>query len=190
MWIQVKSEQALQCYYDILTYINFLEYFQTKSNKMNKIVRFVNRIFSDCLGRRSAGHEPLKEYYYGQDDTVELRKLRECQSAPIFALNDDCLLEIFSYLSTHDLASVSLTCQHMQILAKYIFSQQYRTKHVPFCDAIVFGYDEVKDEERLTRALDIMKAFGRLIDSIIVLDIIYFRILPKLQAEMNLQASI
>lgn len=186
MWKSVIKKRLL----NVLTYAFPWIFSDKNTRKMNKIVRFLNRIFSDCLGRRSAGHEPLKEYYYGQDDTVELRKLRECQNAPIFALNDDCLLEIFSYLSTYDLASVSLTCQHMQSLAKYIFSQQYRTKHVPFCDAVVFGYDEIKDEERLARALDIMKAFGRLIDSIIVLDIIYFRILPKLQAEMNLQASI
>lgn len=155
---------------------------------MNKIVNWINRVFSDCLGRRCTGHEPLKECDGGSNEIVELKRIPIIQNAPIFHLNDDCVLQIFSHLSFHDLASVSLTCQHLQHLAKYKFEQQHRSKHLAFCDAVVFGYDEVKDEERLSRALDIMKAFGRLIDTIIVLDIIYFRILPILQAEMNLQA--
>lgn len=110
------------------------------------------------------------------------------QNAPIFDLNNDCILHIFSHLSLYDLASVSLTCRHFQDLATHRFAEQNKSKHLAFSDDIVFGYDEVKAEERLSRALDIMKAFGRLIDTIIVLDIIYFRILPILQAEMNLQS--
>lgn len=155
---------------------------------MNKIVNWINRIFSDCLGRRCSGHEPLKECDSPDNIVVEMKPIPVIQTAPIFHLNDDCILQIFSHLSLHDLASVSLTCQHFQGLAEFKFSQQNRSKHLAFCDAVVFGYAEVRDEERLSRALDIMKAFGRLIDTIIVLDIIYFRILPVLQAEMDLQA--
>lgn len=156
---------------------------------MNKLISWINRTFSDCLGRRCSGHEPLEE-----DDVMELKRMKLLnktsiiQNAPIFCLNDDCILQIFSHLSLYDLASVSLTCCHFQDLAKHKFTQQNKSKHLAFSDAIVFGYAEVRAEERLTRALDIMKAFGRLIDTIIVLDIIYFRILPVLQAEMNLQA--
>lgn len=157
---------------------------------MNKVTNWLNRIFSDCLGRRCVGHEPLKECGGGSDgtDVVELKRIPIIQTAPIFHLNDDCILQIFSHLSLHDLAAVSLTCQQFQVLAEYRFSQQNRNKQFTCCDAVVFGYSEVKDEERLSRALDIMKAFGRLIDTIIVFDIIYFRFLPLLQAEMNLQA--
>lgn len=155
---------------------------------MNKVINWINRVFSNCLGRRCSGHEPLKEFDgHGNCDTVELQRIPVIQNAPIFDLNDDCILQIFSHLSLHDLSSVSLTCQHFQDLAKYKFTQQNRSKNLAFNDDVVFGYAEVKDEERLTRALDIMKAFGRLIDTIVVLDIIYFRILPILQAEMNLQ---
>lgn len=160
---------------------------------MNKIIGWINRVFSNCLGRRCSGHVPLKEFD-GHDirDVVEMKQmdalaLPVIQNAPIFDLNDDCLLEIFSHLSMYDLASASLTCRHFQDLANHKFTQQNKSKHLAFSDALVFGYDEVKSEERLSRALDIMKAFGRLIDTIIVLDIIYFRILPILQAEMNLQ---
>lgn len=160
---------------------------------MNKIINWINRTFSDCLGRRCSGHEPLKECD-GQDmsDVMELKRINLfenpsiIQNAPIFDLNDDCVLQIFSHLSLYDLASVSLTCRHFQDLAKYKFAQQNKSKHLAFSDAIVFGYAEVKAEERQKRALDIMKAFASLIDTIIVLDIIYFRILPVLQAEMNL----
>lgn len=154
---------------------------------MNKLWNWINRIFSDCLGRRCAGHEPLKECD-AQDirnNLVEMKCIPIVQNAPIFDLNDDCMLVILSHLSLYDLASVSLTCQHLQELAKYTFSQQNKTKHIAFCDAVVFGDAEIRAEERLKRALDIMKAFGRLIDTIIVLDIIYFRILPILQAELN-----
>lgn len=156
---------------------------------MNKVTNWLNRIFSDCLGRRCAGHEPLKECD-GPDNgnVVELKRIPIIQTSPIFHLNDDCILQIFSHLSLHDLASVSLTCLQFQCLAEYKFAQQNRNKQFTCCDAAVFGYSEVKDEERLSRALDIMKAFGRLIDTIIVFDIIYFRFLPLLQAEMNLQA--
>lgn len=158
---------------------------------MSKIIGWINRVFSDCLGRRCSGHEPLKEYDSGQDMELKRIKLLETpsiiQTAPIFGLNDDCVLQIFSHLSLYDLASMSLTCRHFQELAKHKFSQQNKSKYLAFSDAIVFGYAEVKAEERLARALDIMKAFGRLIDTIIVLDMIYFRILPALQAEMNLQ---
>lgn len=155
---------------------------------MNKIFSWINRIFSDCLGRRCAGHEPLKECdIHDVRNLVEMQCIPIIQNSPIFHLNDDCVLEIFSHLSLYDLASVSLTCQHFQALANYTFSQQNKSKHLAFCDAVVFGYAEVRAEERLKRALEIMKAFGRLIDSIIVLDIIYFRILPILQAELNVQ---
>lgn len=158
---------------------------------MNKLISWINRTLSDCLGRRCSGHEPLEEDI---NDVMELKRIKLLdmpsiiQNAPIFCINDDCILEIFSHLSLYDLASVSLTCRHFQDLAKYKFIQQNKSKHLAFSDAIVFGYAEIKAEERLTRALDIMKAFGRLIDTIIVLDIMYFRILPVLQAEMNLQA--
>lgn len=155
---------------------------------MNKVTNWLNRIFSDCLGRRCAGHEPLKECGGDGLDVVELKRIPIIQTSPIFHLNDDCILQIFSHLSLHDLASVSLTCQQFQVLAEYEFAQQNRNKQFTCCDAVVFGYSEVKDDERLSRALDIMKAFGRLIDTIIVFDIIYFRFLPLLQAEMNLQA--
>lgn len=158
--------------------------------EMNRITNWLNRIFSDCLGRRCAGHALLEECKDGADigNVVELKRIPIIQTSPIFHLNDDCMLQIFSHLSLHDLASVSLTCQHFQVLAEYEFSQQNRNKQFTCCDAVVFGYAEVKDEERLSRALAIMKAFGRLIDTIIVFDIIYFRFLPLLQAEMNLPA--
>lgn len=158
---------------------------------MNKLISWINRTFSDCLGHRCSGHEPLKEDI---NDVMELKRMKLLdmpsiiQNAPIFGINDDCILQIFSHLSLYDLASVSLTCRHFQDLAKHKFTQQNKSKYLAFSDAIVFGYAEIKAEERLTRALDIMKAFGRLIDTIIVLDIIYFHILPVLQAEMNLQA--
>lgn len=165
---------------------------------MNKIINWINRTFSDCLGRpkrRCSGHEPLEEFD-GRDmsDVMELKRINLfenpsiIQNAPIFDLNDDCVLQIFSHLSLYDLASVSSTCRHFQDLAKYKFAQQNKSKHLAFSDVIVFDYAEVKAEERQKRALDIVKAFASLIDTIIVLDIIYFRILPVLQAEMNLHA--
>lgn len=155
---------------------------------MGKICDWLNRQFSVCLGRRCSGHEPLKECdMYDVSNLVEMKCIPIAQNAPIFHLNDDTMLKIFSHLSLYDLASVSLTCQHFQTLAKYTFSQQNKSKHIAFCDAVVFGDAEVRDEERLKRALDIMKAFGRLIDTIFALDFIYFRFLPILQAELNLQ---
>lgn len=155
---------------------------------MNKIANWLNRTFRDCLGRRHAGHQPLMEYDCSDvRNVVELKRIAIVQTAPIFHLNDDCILQIFSHLSLHDLAAVSLTCQHLQALAEHKFTQQNR-KQLTCCDAVIFGYSEVKDEERLSRALDIMKAFGRLIDTILVFDFIYFRFLPLLQAEMALPA--
>lgn len=164
-----------------------------KKKKMNKLINWIYRIFGDCLKSRFSDHELLKEYD-GQiiKDVMELKRMKSfempeiIQNAPIFNLHDDCILEIFSYLDLYGLATISFTCRHLQYLAECKFTQDNKSKHLALSDAIVFGYSEVKAEERLTRALDIINAFGHLIDTIIVLDMIYFRILPVLQAEMNL----
>lgn len=159
---------------------------------MNRLINWLNQFLSSCLGRRCRGHAPLRENIDRDSnlgakqmislETIVIRKTKLPQTAPILNLNDDCLLEIFSHLSLFDLASVSSTCQRLQQLANYQFLST--NQPLAFSDAIVFGYDEIRDEERLTRALDILKAFGSLIDTFVVHDLIYFRMLPLLQAQM------
>lgn len=156
---------------------------------MNRFVDWLNRWLSNCLGRRCSGHAPLKENFDLDIDAKQMILLERIvpmqpitQSATIFHLTDDCLLEIFSYLSLYDLAAVSATCSRLQNLADYEFLRNNQ----PFAisDDVVFGYDEVCDEERLPRALEILKAFGRLIDTFEVHGFIYYRMLPLLHAQM------
>lgn len=153
---------------------------------MEKLLNWLDKLFSNCIGRHYSGHTKLKEYE--TDDAFEMKCIKRVsnaieQTAPIFHLNDDCLLKIISHLSIYDLASVSLACQRLQHLANYQFTLQ--NKQLAFCDEIVFDYTEVNADERIARVLNIIKAFGGLVDSFTVHDIIYFRILPLIQTQIN-----
>lgn len=63
-----------------------------------------------------------------ESDLIRTRSQRAIANCPILKLNDDCVREIFSYLSVIDLCAIKDTCRRFTVMADCTIQKRYQKK--------------------------------------------------------------
>lgn len=106
---------------------------------------------------RNRAEKPTK---FIELDGIRTRSQRAIANCPIFILNDDCVREVFSYLSVIELCAVKDTCRRFNVLADTTVQTRFQ-KESEFEYAI--------DENNVKDFVSTMQHFGKFIEGRMVI---------------------
>lgn len=77
------------------------------------------------IGNRNRIENPVE---ISISDLIRTRSQRAIENCPILKLNDDCVREIFAYLSVIDLCALKDTCRRFNVMADSTVQKRFQTK--------------------------------------------------------------
>lgn len=96
-----------------------------------------------------------------ESDGIRTRSQRAIANCPIFILNDDCVREVFSYLSVVDLCAVKDTCRRFNVMADATVQTRFQKESE-------FKY--IVDGTNVKDFVSTMQHFGKFIDGRLIIE--------------------